>query len=451
MDGDVLVAYKDGRITRGEFKEWLVARRVPENAVFDSIDNQKARLRDMLVERLVLADARKSGFDKSDDFKRIIDEFSKDAFMADFYRKKLRDNEKFEEDACRLYVIKLRVKEYATENNKSRPLTPAEFEREYEKREQAAGELIAQLNAGADFAELAKNNSDDYSKEKGGDVGFITRDNYEQQLAEIVFSLKPGEFTQKPIRHRGGVFILKAGERCLINNDNIKKIIDDEKKAKHLEEILRASSADKYEQSLINAEDVKNNIDSVNFNDKSAVIFEVGDKKITSGYLDDLLSFVGSKMSDSFKNSAKITDDHKKDISRVLLMRTLLVRDALKNGIDKLSDYIKDWNAVYDITLSGLYRNSLLTDIKVTPEQVRMEYAIQVENAINYNKNLKPDMRPEKIRPFAEMRERIENMLYTKERSKRFKKYSDDLLNASDFVINENKLEKEKKEKKTAN
>ena len=233
MDGDVLAGYKGGQITRGEFKEWLAGRRIPEEAVFDSIENQKTRLRDMAVERLLLIDARKSGFDKSDDFKRVIDEFSRDAFMAEFYRKKLRDNEKFEEEVCRLYVIKLRVKEYVTENNRSRPLSAAEIEREYEKREQEAGEFIAQLNAGADFAELAKNNSDDYSKEKGGDIGFITKDSPEQKFAEVAFSLKAGEFTQKPIRQKGGVFILKAGERRIVNNDNIKKVIDDKIKIRY--------------------------------------------------------------------------------------------------------------------------------------------------------------------------------------------------------------------------
>ena len=444
-DGDVLANYKGGRVTRGEFKEWLAGRRIPEDAVFDSVENQKARLRDMVLERLVLIDAKKSGFDESPDFKRVIDEFSKDAFMADFYRKKLRDSEKFEEEACRLYVIRLRVKEYTTENDKSRPLSAAELEREYGRREKEAGELIAQLNAGADFAELAKNNSDDYSKEKGGDLGFITRDNPEQKFAETAFSLQAGEFTQTPVRQRGGVFILKVGERCLINNSNIRKIIGDEKKAKHLEGMLRASSGEKYEQSLMNAADIENNIDSVNFNYKNAVIFGVGGQNVTAGYLDDLLSFIGSKFNDPSTNSDRITNDQKKDISRVMLMRVLLVRDALKNGIDKYPAYIKEWNLIYDMTLAALYRNGLLSDIRITPEQIRMEYAIYAKNTAEHNKNLQPGMRPETIRPFAEMRGKIENQLYARERSEKFKNYSDNLLNGSDFIINESKLEKEKK------
>ncbi|MCL2026465.1 MAG: peptidylprolyl isomerase [Leptospirales bacterium] len=445
MDGDVLAVYKDGRITRGEFKEWLAARNIPQEAAFGSIENQKAGLRDMAAERLILIDAKESGFDKSDDFKRVIDEFSKDAFMADFYRKELRESEKFEEEACRLYIIRLRVKEYTTENNKTRPLSDAELRKEYEEREQEAAELIARLKAGADFSELAKNNSDDYSKEKGGDIGFITRDSYERELAEAAFLLKPGEFTQKPIRHKGGVFILKTGERHILNNNNIRKIIGDEKKAKSLEEMLRASSADKHEQSLINAADVKNNIGSVNFAAGNAVIFEVGDKKVTAGYLNDLLSFLGSKFDGPSRNAVEITNDQKRDISRTLLMRTLLVRDALKNGVDKLPAYIKGWNAVYDINLFTLYLNNLFSDIKITPEQLRMEYAIQIKSIAEHNKNLQPGMRPERIRPFAEVKDRIESSLYARERSERFQKYSDNLLSASDFTVNENKLEKEKK------
>lgn len=59
-----------------------------------------------------------------------------------------------------------------------------------------AEELLQKLKAGADFAKLARENSDDPSnKDNGGDLGFFTRDEMIKPFADAAFSLKPGEMT----------------------------------------------------------------------------------------------------------------------------------------------------------------------------------------------------------------------------------------------------------------
>lgn len=56
---------------------------------------------------------------------------------------------------------------------------------------------LAQLKAGADFAALAKKQSDDPgSKDKGGDLGYITRQtNFDQTFLAAAFKLKKGELS----------------------------------------------------------------------------------------------------------------------------------------------------------------------------------------------------------------------------------------------------------------
>ncbi|MDR3236965.1 MAG: peptidylprolyl isomerase [Spirochaetia bacterium] len=441
---DVLAEYKDGRITRGEFKEWLSARHIPEDAVLDSVDNQKAKLRDIAVERLTLLEAKKAGFDKTDDFTKI-EAFYREAFIADFYKKQLRSGENFEEDAVGVSVIKLRVKDYVTENNKNRKLTALELESEYQKQEKKAGELISALNSGGDFAALAKENSDDYSKEKGGDIGFVVKGGAEEDLVKAAFALNAGEFTQKPLRLRGAVCIVKANKKARLNNSNIESLVVDEKRAKQLSEMLRNSSADKYEQSLVSAGDVVNNIESANFRDKNTVVYSIGGKELTAGYLDELLSFLTSRLGGQSNEADKITNDQKKEIARIMFMRTLLLRDALKNNADKSKDYIKEWDFFYNVTLGTAYKNNtVLQGIKITPEQVNAEYAEQAKRTAERNKNLRPGMRPEPLRPFAEMKDRIENMLYGKERALRIRQYDDSLLESVNFAIKEDKLEVKK-------
>jgi len=58
-----------------------------------------------------------------------------------------------------------------------------------------AEDLLKQLKGGADFAELAKKNSDDGSKEQGGDLGWFTHGQMVAEFDSAAFALKPKELS----------------------------------------------------------------------------------------------------------------------------------------------------------------------------------------------------------------------------------------------------------------
>lgn len=74
--------------------------------------------------------------------------------------------------------------------------------------------LINMLNNGADFAQLAKDSSQDReSAERGGLIlNYLTGGKVQRQIEDAVFSLKPGQIYPHPVRTKFGYFILKMNK-----------------------------------------------------------------------------------------------------------------------------------------------------------------------------------------------------------------------------------------------
>ncbi len=79
--------------------------------------------------------------------------------------------------------------------------------------EAAARDIIKELQAGADFATLAKRSSQDTTASVGGDLGFVTRAAVNPELSGVAFSLAPGQVAPAPISSNGSWFVLKVEER----------------------------------------------------------------------------------------------------------------------------------------------------------------------------------------------------------------------------------------------
>jgi peptidyl-prolyl cis-trans isomerase C len=79
--------------------------------------------------------------------------------------------------------------------------------------EAEAKKLIAELEKGADFATLAKQNSTDPGGKDGGDLGFFKKDDMVPEFAAAAFALKPGEITKTPVHTQFGWHVIKVEER----------------------------------------------------------------------------------------------------------------------------------------------------------------------------------------------------------------------------------------------
>ena len=444
-DSDVLATYSDGKITRGEFYKWLDDRHIARETVLSSMAKQKAKLRQMAVERLTVIEAKKAGYDKTDDFRKL-EELVRNNFTAGYYRKQIREKGSFEEEAAKVSMIKFRVKDYVIEKNKRKKLTDAELNSEYENKMKEASDLIARLKAGESFAELAKKHSDDYSRKKGGDIGFITRGMREPEFTDAVFKLKSGEYTGEPLRLKTGVYIIKVEKKEKLTPDNIERIIDNEREAKRLKSRLLGDVSRNYENRLKEAADVVNNIDRVNFRDSGALIYKIADREYRVSDLNGLISFIESKRGASGRSGMKLDDDKKRKLSERMFSEELICHDARKNNIDRDGKFMAEMESFRDFTIAGSYKNDVvLSGIKITPAQIREEFDKQNKRLLQKNEKDKKGRKVQKPKSFSEMKDRIEYMLFSRERSVKTRDYENGLISKVSFVINEDKLEEEKK------
>ncbi len=78
--------------------------------------------------------------------------------------------------------------------------------------EEKAKEILAKIEQGDDFANLAKEFSTCPSSAQGGELGLINEDSeFVTEFKEAALKLKPGEITKEPVKSEFGYHIIKAG------------------------------------------------------------------------------------------------------------------------------------------------------------------------------------------------------------------------------------------------
>ena len=114
---------------------------------------------------------------------------------------------------------------------KKHPATDAEIQQEYERaraqtgdkeyrarhilvdNEDQAKSLIADLNKGAKFDELAKKNSKDAgSKERGGDLDWNVPGAFDKQFSDAMVKLDKGKYTATPVQTRFGYHVIQLDD-----------------------------------------------------------------------------------------------------------------------------------------------------------------------------------------------------------------------------------------------
>jgi len=79
--------------------------------------------------------------------------------------------------------------------------------------EDEAKSIIAELDKGADFGELAKKYSTDPSARSGGDIGYFGHDDMIPAFADTAFALAKGQYSNTPVKTEFGWHVIKVEDR----------------------------------------------------------------------------------------------------------------------------------------------------------------------------------------------------------------------------------------------
>ncbi|MEE4012722.1 peptidylprolyl isomerase [Roseibium sp. FZY0029] len=161
-------------------------------------------LLDVMVDMELMAHAaREEGLDKDPDFQRQLD-FLKLRALRNAYLAQKIDGEVTDEEVQAAYDKEFADFEGAEEINARHILV---------KEKAEAEAIIAELDGGADFAELAREKSTGPSGPNGGSLGYFVKGQMVPPFEAAAFALEPGTYTKEPVETQFGWHVIKLEDK----------------------------------------------------------------------------------------------------------------------------------------------------------------------------------------------------------------------------------------------
>ena len=208
------VATVDGETIPQEYADALLTEQKAKGA--DDSDQLRGAVREELVRREILRQAAvKKGLDKKPEVKTQI-ELAGQAVIIRAYLQDFVANNAVTDAEVRKTYDEMKSRLGNTEYNVRHILVEDEAN---------ARALIAKLDKGEKFEDLAKANSKDPgSKDKGGELGWSNPGMYVPAFSEAMVKLKKGETTSEPVKSNFGYHIIRLDDTRQLEAPDFEKL-----------------------------------------------------------------------------------------------------------------------------------------------------------------------------------------------------------------------------------
>lgn len=122
-----------------------------------------------------------------------------------------------------------------------------------------AEDVIAQLKKGADFGELAREKSEDSGTKINGGLYTFSKGEAVKEFSDAAYTLKPGQYTQKPVRTEFGYHVIKMEKVIPSAQESFEQV--KESLAGHLNEQVKQEKFSQYMQEAKSKAVIVNKLD----------------------------------------------------------------------------------------------------------------------------------------------------------------------------------------------
>lgn len=198
MAADSVATVNGKKITKKQYEQ-VVKNIQSKNPKFDADRNKQAIVNELISRELLYQEAKKQKVEKDPKVAYAIKQQRIELMIQALIQKTLSKNPIKEKDLRKIYDEKIAgadMKEY-----KARHILL--------KTEEEAKTVIAKLDAGSDFAKLAKEKSTGPSAKNGGDLGWFSANRMVPPFARAVAEMKKGTYSKKPVKTQFGWHVIK--------------------------------------------------------------------------------------------------------------------------------------------------------------------------------------------------------------------------------------------------
>ena len=202
-DDSAPVATVNGTTISRSFFDFYAKGLAGKNSVAELTPEQKQQALDNLVRAEVIAqEATKEGLDKDPGNSALLQLARLNVLQQAVSDRYLKDKKPTEQEDRAEYETQVGLLPHQ-EYHVAHILVATEG---------FARKLIAELEKGANFSDVAKRESMDPSKTNGGDIGWLTPDRIMKPFADAMVALKKGEYTHKPVQTQYGWHIIRVDD-----------------------------------------------------------------------------------------------------------------------------------------------------------------------------------------------------------------------------------------------